>query len=216
MTRWGMVIDLKKCVNCYACQVSCKQEHFLPPGKFWSRLVVTESGEYPSVRRLGYPVLCNHCKEAPCVNVCPSGASTRRSDGIVIIDANKCTGCEYCIIACPYQMRSVCTNNKEEYFPGQGFTELEIIGQKLYPHQEGTVFKCNFCKERIDRGLKNGLKPGIDREATPTCVNTCIVNARHFGDLDDPNSHVSILIKTRKGYTLHPEKGTDPSVYYVD
>ena len=76
--------------------------------------------------------------------------------------------------------------------------------------------KCNFCMERIDEGLSKGLKPGIGRDATPVCVNACPVKARTFGDLDDPNSNVSKLIKERKGYQLHPEHGTDPSVYYLD
>jgi phenylacetyl-CoA:acceptor oxidoreductase 27-kDa subunit len=216
MARWGMVIDLKKCVNCYACMIACKQEHFLPPDVFWNRLLTSEAGEYPRVRKLFYPVLCNHCKDAACVEVCPSGASSSRPDGIVTIDADKCTGCQYCVIACPYQQRTFYGDDHKEYFPGQGLTELEIIGKDIYPLQEGTVIKCNFCQERIDAGLKKGLKPGKDREATPACVNTCMVNARHFGDLDDPGSLVSELINRRKGYQLHPEWGTDPAVYYVE
>jgi phenylacetyl-CoA:acceptor oxidoreductase 27-kDa subunit len=93
---------------------------------------------------------------------------------------------------------------------------LEKIGRQLYPLQTGTVIKCNFCKERIDAGLKQNLKPGIDREATPACVNICMVKARHFGDLDNPESEVSRLIKNRKGSQLHPEWGTSPSVYYIE
>lgn len=216
MTRWGMVINLKQCVNCYACMLACKQEHFLPPGIYWNRLLVSETGEYPRVRKLVYPVLCNHCKEAVCVNVCPTGASTQREDGIVTIAPDACTGCQYCVIACPYQQRTFYADNKKEYFPEQGLTELEVIGRELYPLQPGTVIKCNFCMERIDNGMKQGLKPGIDREATPACVNTCMVKARHFGDLDDPDSEVSMLIRARKGYPLHPEWGTEPSVYYID
>jgi Fe-S-cluster-containing dehydrogenase component len=196
--------------------IACKQEHFLPPDVFWARLIISESGEYPQVRKLVYPILCNHCKEAPCVDVCPSGASSIRDDGIVSIDADKCTGCQYCVISCPYQQRTFYANDKKEYFPGQGKTELETIGQKLYPLQTATVIKCNFCKERIDSGRQKKLKPGVDREATPACVNICMVKARYFGDLDDPESEVSRLIKIRKGYQLHAEWGTDPSVYYID
>jgi molybdopterin-containing oxidoreductase family iron-sulfur binding subunit len=211
-----MVIDLKKCTSCYACMIVCKQEHFLPPGVFWGRLLVSETGEYPQVTRWVYPVLCNHCKEAPCVNVCPTGAMTRRNDGIVSVDPDKCVGCQYCVIACPYQQPTFYDGKKKGYFPGQGLTELEVIGRKLYPHQAGTVIKCNFCKERVDNGVQQGLKLGIDRQATPACVHTCPVTARHFGDLDDPQSNVSALIGARKGYQLHPEWGTEPSVYYVD
>lgn len=215
MARWGMVIDLKRCVGCYACMVACKQEHFLPPDIFWCRLVIGETGKYPAVTKQMYPVLCNHCEEAACVKACPSGATTRREDGIVIVDYDKCVGCRYCLIACPYQQRTYYADGKKEYFPGQGLTELEIIGRELYPLQTGTVVKCNFCAERLDEGVKNGLEPGEDREATPACVNVCPAKARTFGDLDDSNSEVSKLIRDRKGFQLHPEYGTEPSVYYI-
>jgi len=212
--RWGMVIDLTKCVGCYACVLACKQEHFLPPGIFWGRVLTGESGTYPAVTKELLPVLCNHCQEAPCQQVCPTGATTQREDGVVYVDYNKCMGCRYCVIACPYQNRSFYSEEKE-YFPGKGYTPRELIGRMLYPLQVGTAIKCNFCLERIDRGLTKGLKPGIDREATPACVNACLTGARVFGDLDDPESEVSRLIRERKGFQLHPEFGTDPSVYYI-
>ena len=215
MARWGMVIDLKKCIACYACAITCKQEHFLPPMVFWNRVLVGETGRYPATRKEIFPVICNHCKEAPCVKVCPTGATTRREDGIVIVDYDKCIGCRYCMMACPYQMRTFYTDDKAEYFPGQGLTELERIGRELYPLQKGTVIKCNFCVERIDEGLKEGLKPGIDREATPACVITCAGKGRYFGDLDDPESEVSQLIQERRGVQFHPEFGTEPSVWYL-
>jgi len=215
MSRWGMVIDLRKCIGCYSCMIACKQEHFLPPEMFWSRVVISETGSYPTVSKQMYPVSCNHCKEAVCVKACPTRATTRREDGIVIIDADKCVGCRYCLIACPYQQRTFYADGKKEYFPGQGLTEYEVIGKELYPLQTGTVVKCNFCTERIDAGIGKGLKPGLDREATPACIITCPTRARYFGDLDDPNSEVAMLIKERRGYQLHPEYGTEPSVYYI-
>jgi Fe-S-cluster-containing dehydrogenase component len=162
-----------------------------------------------------YPVLCNHCEEAACVKACPSGATTRREDGIVTIDYDKCVGCRYCVIACPYQQRTFYADGAKEYFPGQGFTELEVIGRKLYPLQPGTVVKCNFCVERVDEGIRQGLKPGLDREASPACVINCPTKARYFGDLDNPASEVSKLILEKKGYQLHPEYATEPSVYYI-
>jgi Fe-S-cluster-containing dehydrogenase component len=212
--RWGMVIDLKKCVGCYSCVVSCKEEHFLPPGVFWNKVLVTHEGTYPSVTKEILPVLCNHCKEAPCVKVCPTGATTRREDGIVLVDADKCMGCRYCVMACPYQHRTY-FNKYTPYFKDNGYTPPEELGRELYPLQEGTVVKCNFCTERIEEGLKMGLTPGVDPEATPACVIACPAKARYFGDLDDPESEVSRLIREKKGATLSPEFDTEPSVYYL-
>ncbi len=215
MTRWGMVIDLRRCIGCYSCAISCKQEHFLPPGMFWNRVLINETGNYPTVTKQIYPVGCNHCKEAICVKVCPTRATTRREDGIVIIDADKCVGCRYCVVACPYQQRTFHADGKKEYFPGQGLTEYEAIGKELYPLEKGTVVKCNFCAERIEKGIEKGLEPGKDREATPACVINCPTKSRYFGDLDDPSSEVSTLIKEKRGVQLHPEYGTDPSIYYI-
>ena len=215
MARWGMVIDLQRCVGCYACVLACKQEHFLPPGIFWGRLVVSETGQHAAITKAVYPVLCNHCEDAICVKVCPTGATQKRDDGIIFIDYDQCAGCRYCVIACPYQQRTYYADDQKEYFPGQGLTELEIIGKELYPLQKGSVIKCNFCLERIDEGLKQGLEPGVDRQASPACVITCPAKARNFGDLDDPRSEVSRLIKEKKASQFHPEFGTNPSVYYI-
>jgi len=195
--------------------IACKQEHFLPPEIWWNRILVSESGNYATVTKELYPVLCNHCEEAICVNVCPTGATTKREDGIVTVDSTKCVGCRYCLIACPYQNRTFYVDKKQEYFPGQGLTELEVIGKDLYPLESGTVIKCNFCVERIDDGIQRGLEPGVDREATPACVTACPTTARYYGDLNDPGSEVSALIKQRKALKFHPEFGTDPSVYYI-
>jgi phenylacetyl-CoA:acceptor oxidoreductase subunit 1 len=121
------------------------------------------------------------------------------------------------VVACPYQNRTFLSKDKDTgYFPKYERTRFEKAGKKLYPHTPGTTEKCNFCMERIDAGLARGLKPGVDREATPACVNTCQARALTFGDLDDPESEISKLIKERDGFQLHPEYGTDPSVYYID
>ncbi|MBI2855125.1 MAG: 4Fe-4S dicluster domain-containing protein [Chloroflexi bacterium] len=216
MARWGMIIDLQRCIGCYSCQVACKQEHFLPPGVFWNRVLVSESGKYPSVTKIILPVLCNHCSEPACVKACPTGASEIRTDGIVRVKSDECVGCRYCVIACPYQQRTFHADGNKEYFPGQGLTELEKIGRELYPLQPCTVIKCNFCLERIDGGLAKGLKPGVDREATPACVIACPTKARYFGDFDDPTSEVSLLRREKKAAPLHPEYGTEPNVYYIN
>lgn len=212
--RWGMVIDLQKCIGCYSCVVACKQEHFLPRDVFWNRVLISHNGRFPAVTKEILPVLCNHCQEAPCLKVCPTNATTQRADGVVMVDYDKCIGCRYCVIACPYQNRTFLAE-QGELFKGWGYTPPETLGQKLYPLQTGTTVKCNFCVEKIDEGLDKGLKPGVDREATPACVTACPAKARYFGDLDDPQSEVSMLIRQKKGYQLHPEFGTDCSVYYL-
>jgi phenylacetyl-CoA:acceptor oxidoreductase subunit 1 len=135
----------------------------------------------------------------------------------VAIDSNKCFGCRYCVIACPYQNRTYVSRKRDPgWFPGYPKTSIEKKGEKIYPHQRGTTEKCNFCMERIDAGIEQGLKPGTDRDATPACVNVCQAKALTFGDLDDPNSKISKLIREKSGFVLHPEYGTDPSVFYID
>jgi phenylacetyl-CoA:acceptor oxidoreductase subunit 1 len=214
--RWGMVVDLTRCVRCYACIAACRVEHFLPMGMSWPRLVAleTDSGT-PEVST--YSVRCNQCAEAPCVEVCPTGATYRRDDGIVAVDQDKCVGCRYCVVACPYQNRTFLSRDKDKgFFPGEEKTGFEKAGKQLYRHQTGTTEKCNFCAERIDAGLARGLVPGKDRDATPACVNTCPAQVLTFGDLDDPDSEVSRLIRDKKAFQLHPEYGTDPSVFFID
>ena len=118
-------------------------------------------------------------------------------------------------MACPYNQRNYIKTTDESYYE-QGKTPMEKIGERLYPFKANTVAKCSFCMERIDEGLKKGFKPGTDREATPACVNTCYTKARVFGDLDDPDSEVSKLIRQYNAHTLCPESGAGPSVYYID
>jgi phenylacetyl-CoA:acceptor oxidoreductase subunit 1 len=121
------------------------------------------------------------------------------------------------VVVCPYQNRLFLAKSRDKgFFPGKGATDFEKAGKRLYPHQHGTTGKCNFCMERIDAGRSRGLKPGVDREATPACVNTCQARTLTFGDLDDPDSDVSRQIRERGGFTLHPEYGSRPSIYYVD
>lgn len=213
--RWGMVIDLKKCYGCNACVLACKQEHFLLPGMFFNHVIMTEKGKYPDVKKLMIPTICNHCEDPVCAQACPTGATFKREDGIVAVDAEKCTGCQYCIMACPYNQRTYVDSTEKSYYE-QGKSEREKIGEKLFPMKQGTVVKCSFCMDKIDEGLKKGLVPGVDREATPACVNTCYTKARVFGDLDDPNSEVSKLLREHKAYTLCPEAEAGPSVYYIE
>lgn len=198
--RLGMVIDLKRCVACMGCQLSCKAEHGTPPGVFFARVLKREEGSYPTVRQLFLPVLCNHCDDAPCVAVCPTKASHYAEHGIVDIDPELCVGCRACMMACPYNNRYY-HDERRDYFPGSGPTAFELARTKRHP--EGTVMKCNFCRHRLAEGK------------LPACVENCAAGARHFGDLSDPSSNVSRLIKELGGYTLHPEAGTGPNVYYL-
>jgi molybdopterin-containing oxidoreductase family iron-sulfur binding subunit len=213
--RWGLAIEMKRCIGCNACVLACKAEHFVPPDIFWNRIIIGEKGKYPHVSKLIYSVRCNHCAEPKCVDVCPTGATQKREDGIVWVDDTKCVGCRYCMVACPYQMRSFYEHEKN-YFPGQELTDHEKIGKLLYPHEKGVVQKCVFCKERIDEGLKKGLKPGVDRDASPACQIICPTSAIHFGDLDDPNSEINVVIQVKKGHQFHEEFNTDPSIFYID
>ncbi len=215
--RWGMVIDLRKCTGCQTCFVSCKMENFLPAGVYWNHVHDYETGKFPHVKRHFLPTLCMHCRNPRCLEVCPSGATTQRQDGIVSIDYEKCIGCRYCMMACPYQSRYY-NDRIRDYFEA-GATPYEKFPLELRAdsqrHEVGVVSKCTFCSHRIDRGLSRGLKPGTDPEATPACVVNCPAQARYFGDLDDPASQVSQLIARRAGYQLQEALGTDPSVYYL-
>jgi Fe-S-cluster-containing dehydrogenase component len=198
--RYGMVIDLRRCIGCNACTIACKQEHGTGPGVFYGRVLISESGTYPIARQEYQPLLCMHCAEAPCVDACPTGATVKQANGIVNVDQAKCIGDRHCMIACPYSARTF-IDGASSYFPDKGITAYEAAMQDQ--HTVGTVEKCTFCADRVAVG------------GEPACVLTCPAKARFFGDLDDPESEVSKLINSRGGYQLHAELGTDPSVYYL-
>ncbi len=211
MKHYGMVIDLKKCLGCQTCTVSCKVFHGLGPGTVRVRVVEEEQGEYPRVERFYLPIRCMHCDEPECLKACPTGATKKRPDGIVTVDHDECMGCRYCAIVCPYQARSFIAVERR-YFPENGNT---WENERYAEHQVGTMDKCDFCHERIDDGVRRGLEPGKDPDATPMCVISCIGKALYFGDLNDPESKVSRLIRERKGFRLKEEVGTRPSIYYL-
>jgi len=206
VVRWGMVIDLKRCTGCHSCTVACKAEHFTPPGVFWAKVVRVESGKYPTVIRQAVPLLCMHCREPECEKVCPTGATKKKADGTVIVDSKLCVGCRYCAVACPYGARCF-TPEWKDYFTGGKMPSsqfAEHARKKWFEVSDrGVVSKCNFCEERVEQGRN------------PACVDACPTEARTFGDLDDPESEVSQLIKKRRGMQLHPEYGTDACVYYL-
>ncbi len=199
--RYIMVIDLRRCVGCQACTVACKQKNATPPGTFWSRVLVSEQGSYPNSRIRFQPILCMHCAEAPCYRVCPTGATEKQPDGIITIDTEKCIGCRYCMIACPYNARVFNYGPVQPQYEEQDLTPFELARQG--DHVMGQVGKCDFCADRVADGLE------------PKCVETCPAKARFFGDLDDPDSEVTRLVYRRDAYRLQPELGVGPSVYYL-
>jgi phenylacetyl-CoA:acceptor oxidoreductase subunit 1 len=169
-----------------------------------------ELGEYPDVQRAFVPIGCQHCDEPPCMDVCPSKATKKRSDGIVTIDYDACIGCGYCMVACPYQARYKTVKPAFAYGTPSDHETARRDDARL-----AVATKCTFCVERIDEGIGNGLRPGTDPEATPACVNSCVSGAMAFGDLDDPESKVSRLLASNEYFRMHEELGTGPGFYYL-
>jgi Fe-S-cluster-containing dehydrogenase component len=128
MARYGMVIDETKCVGCHACRVACQNQNGLADKEFYNHLEEREYGSFPNYNREFIPVQCQHCDNPPCVRVCPTGASYKRKDGIVLVDKDRCIGCKYCIAACPYNVRIIA--------------------------KEGYIEKCRFCLEFVLQGEK--------------------------------------------------------------
>ena len=153
--HWGMVIDLAKCVGCDSCTVACKAENRTPPGVTYNVVLEQETGAYPNVRIEAIPRPCMQCENPACVSVCPVSATYRGDDGIVVIDADRCIGCKYCIAACPYGARSA--DEGSSYA-----VEMQAADQVTAPEYGvdhgargkyrgtyGTVRKCTFCAHRI-------------------------------------------------------------------
>ncbi len=205
--KLGLVIDLDTCVGCHACVISCKgwntenygaplsdQDAYggAPSGTFLNRVhsyevqpLATSDAPHPAAQLIHFPKSCLHCQDAPCVTVCPTGASYKRvEDGIVLVNESDCIGCGLCAWACPY-----------------GARELDAA--------EGVMKKCTLCVDRI----YNDNLPEEDR--IPACVRTCPAGARHFGDFADPESDVSKLAAERGGMDLMPEQGTKPVNKYL-
>ena len=206
MARYGMVIDLHRCIGCHTCSVSCKLANNLPNDVWWNRILTaggdemdTAVGDFPNLRMQHVPVSCQHCENPACVKVCPVGATYKDPDtGAVRQDYDKCIGCRMCMSACPYT--GVRSFNWEEPKYSVDFS----VGDMEAPvHQKHVVEKCTFCYQRTSQG------------ETPACMELCPGRARYWGDFDDPDSEVSQLIRDREYMQLLPEMGTNPSTYYL-
>jgi Fe-S-cluster-containing dehydrogenase component len=211
--RWAMVIDQRKCIGCELCVKACQAYNDVQPDRAWGR-IEQEPGQTQADGSPVYrPLPCQHCQDAPCVEVCPVGASYQRPDGIVMMNYDRCIGCRYCQLACPYGAR---------YFNWEAFTgtnpAVPAYGQpEVARRPRGVAEKCSFCYQRIDRGLAFGMVPGIDAAATPACVVACAEGARLFGDLNDPESPVSKALAEAGDlvYRQREHLGTEPRVYYI-
>ena len=196
LQRWGLLIDISKCADCDVCVTACRTEngwdgHDRPAtDPQWIRKVTVKDTQTGYVQSL--PMLCQHCEEPPCVDVCPTGASFKRADGIVLVDKHTCIGCRYCMMACPYKARS--------------FVHEDTHDQKSYaPRGKGTVESCTLCVHRVDTGR------------TPACVEACTQDggkAMVFGDLKDPSSEISQRLKSQPSSQIRADLNLNTGVRY--
>lgn len=223
--QYAMVIDLHRCVGCAACDIACKSENNVPTGIHWSSHVNWTSGTFPDTRYRYVPTLCNHCADAPCVEVCPSTSMHKDDNGMTLHDADKCIGCRACEIACPYGVISFNEDrphaefrDNAEMLPGITSSGRETTRMSKAPipyynperaetydgiRRQGVVEKCTFCDHRVKEGKQ------------PWCVVACPADARIFGDINDQNSAVRKLVSKYSPKVLKRDHGTRPNVYYI-
>jgi Fe-S-cluster-containing dehydrogenase component len=208
--RWAMAIDPLKCdADCTDCITACHTVHNVPSfgnPKDEVKWIWTESFAtvFPddnhvyhgqSVQKMQLPVLCNHCENPPCVRVCPTKATFKRADGIVMMDYHRCIGCRLCMAACPYGARSMNYRNPRPF--------IAAINPDFPTRTKGVVEKCNFCEERLIKGL------------LPACVMACKNKALVFGDVENPNSEIRLLLGQRFNLRRRANLGTVPQIYYL-
>jgi molybdopterin-containing oxidoreductase family iron-sulfur binding subunit len=197
LKRWGLLIDAAKCNDCDVCVTACHEEngivsHNRPATDAqWIRKVTVKDRQTGYVQTL--PVMCQHCEHPPCVDVCPTGASFKRADGIVLVDRHICIGCRYCMMACPYKARS--------------FVHEDTTDQKAYnPRGKGCVESCTLCVHRTDEGR------------IPACVEACNKDghkAMVFGDLKDPDSDIRKALAAQSTTQLRPDLNLNTGVRYA-
>ena len=215
--KYGMVIDLEKCIGCRSCMIACKIHNRQPPANWWNRVFTPGSLTHliPPEEGVQYflPLSCQHCENAPCEKVCPVGATYTDENGAVLVDYDRCIGCRYCMAACPYGVRQFNWQDYEKALKDYNLMDnFEYGYRKIFKKKgrlvymlkryKGVVEKCTFCIQYIEKGIE------------PACVRACPGKARFFGDLDDENSNVSKLIKNN-AFNILPDKGTRPKVYYL-
>jgi molybdopterin-containing oxidoreductase family iron-sulfur binding subunit len=220
-----MVIDLDKCSACQSCTVACRMENNTPvagPNQaeagraiLWNEVVPEVEGEYPQVRMTFVPRPCMQCEQPACVRVCPVQATYQTEDGLVLVDYDRCIGCRFCTVACPYQVRYF--NWFEPEWPEALRAHLNP-DPEVAPRPRGVVEKCTFCVQRLRKAREKAAaenRPFSATDYVPACVQTCTGHARYFGDLDDPNSLVAQLAASPRAFRLQEEMGTQPKVYYL-
>ena len=228
--KWGMVIDVDKCIGCQACVVACQSENNIPINTEdlynqrravqWIRIERYWEGEFPNVKARCIPVLCMHCSDAPCEPVCPVFATYHNSEGLNVQVYNRCIGTRFCANNCPYHVRFF--NFWDPDWP-------ESLTNQLNPdvtvRSRGIMEKCTFCIQRIrrtSRDAKNSGEPIADdsRQLNPACVNACPTDTLVVGDRNDSSSKVSKLKEKEmghhgRGYRMFEELGTEPNVIYL-
>ena len=208
--RWGMAIDIRKCPpGCTACITACHTTHNVPDfgnlkdeirwigeAKMEKVFPAETHQRFPeALKELAVPVLCNHCENPPCVRVCPTQATFKRTDGIVMMDYHRCIGCRFCMAACPYGSRSMNFRDPRPF--------IKKINSDFPTRTKGVVEKCNFCEERLAKGI------------LPACVTACPQKALTFGDVEDPGSDVRRLLDEKFSLRRRQELGTGPQIYYI-
>lgn len=213
-TQWGMVIDTNLCMGCGNCREACAKENNVGEnsGLRYIKILTMHKDEinieHTRVRprnsedTWNMPVQCMQCENPPCTNACPITATWREEDGIIVVDYKKCMGCRYCIMNCPYWARHF--NWEKPGAPVDGGNE-EYAGDKHNPPQRpaGVVEKCTFCIHRVRLGKLT------------KCTEVCPKKARIFGNIADPNSTISRVLKERQGFRLKEELGTEPRIWYL-